>query len=118
MPIEHYQALPKQPVEQQKAQQQHYGIPYDTRPMEAYLNPGQRVDLHGGIVILNSTSHVIFIREIFLLYRGGYHISIFNQSTGANLISYFPTPMNVSYALIQMDDQCKLEPFENDSLLR
>ncbi len=109
--------LPAQHIEQQAQQQQQqiFAIPYDTRPMEGPLRPGEKIVLHGGIMIANHTDEEVFIREDFLLYKGGYHITVIHPPTGNVLISGQQSPMNAGYLFIIIDGQPVLEKVERNN---
>lgn len=87
--------------------QQNVKIPYDTAPMEAVIGPDESVCLHGGITINNKTNAIIKINEEFLLQRGGYHLMIVDQISGASLFAQ--SPMNSAYELISVEDQLILK---------
>jgi hypothetical protein len=109
-----------QPVEihqqVQKAQDQElrYGMPYDTRPMEGELGLGEKMAFHGGIVICNHTNRPLFIREDFLLHKGGYYVNIFDKET-EELLLVSQSPMNTAYFFIQLEEGFFLEKLPPNS---
>ncbi len=100
-------------IEQVK-QEQVYSIPYDTRPMEGPLRPGERIVLHGGITIGNQTNEEIFIHEDFFLNKGGYHITVIHPASGAVLISSQQAPMQSAYLFVILDGVPVLERLERN----
>lgn len=90
-------------------------MPYDLRPMEGYVKPGEKIVLHGGIAIGNNTENeTIFIREEFRLTQGGYHVSIFDAATGQSLIVDQQSPMNAAYFYIRNEGKPALEKLEHN----
>ncbi|MBI2742708.1 MAG: hypothetical protein HYX48_02185 [Chlamydiales bacterium] len=100
---------------QKQSHQEALRIPYDTRPMEGSLRPGEKIALHGGIIISNQSSEEILIREDFLLYKGGYHLTIIDPATGSVLISALQSPMNTAYFFHIANGLPVLEKHENIS---
>ena len=90
-----------------REEQQNVRIPYDTAPMEAVIGPYESVRLHGGITISNKTNAIMKINVEFLLQRGGYHLMIVDQISGASLFAQ--SPMNSAYELVSIEDQLLLK---------
>lgn len=91
-----------------------YMIPYDTRQMEGSLRPGEKIVFHGGVAIVNQTAQEVFIREDFLLYKGGYHITVIDPATGQLLITAQKVPMNSAHFFLFLDGVPVLEMLERN----
>lgn len=80
-------------------------LPYDTRPFDGQLQPGEEITLHGGVTIVNDTNQIIDLRIQFML-PGGYHL--YMQDAISDIMSDSSVNMQATYSLV-CNDQGQFE---------